>query len=107
MARSGCGQGLVAWVGSCWRVLAVAGATGWRAGRLPWRWPRLRGGLAGEGSIVAPGTWKWLAGVVPTARRGLDLLPGGYGTEVMVAAGVTAAVRRCCGSRAAGCGAAG
>jgi hypothetical protein len=61
----------------------------------------------GEGSIVAPGTWKWPAGVVPTARRGLGLLPGACDAEVMAAAGVTAAVRRCRGLRAAGCGAAG
>jgi hypothetical protein len=44
----------------------------------------------GEGSIVAPGAWKWPAGVVPAARRGLGLLPGMPGAEVVA---VTAAAR--------------
>jgi hypothetical protein len=40
---------------------------------------------------VAPGAWKWSAGVMPAARRGLGLLPG---AEVVAAAGaVTAAAR--------------
>jgi hypothetical protein len=35
---------------------------------------------------VAPGAWKWPAGVVPATRRGLGLLPGVPGTEVVAAA---------------------
>lgn len=56
-------------------------------------WPRLGDGLAREGWIVAPGAWKWPAGVVRAARHGLGLLPGVSGAEV-IAAGVTAVVRR-------------
>jgi hypothetical protein len=62
----------------------------------------------GEGSIVAPGAWKWPVGVVPAARRGLGLLPGASAAEVVNAAGVTAAVVRwCCVLSAVGWGAAG
>jgi hypothetical protein len=57
--------------------------------------------LAREGSIVAPGAWKWLAGVVPAARRGLGLLPGASGAEVVAAAWW------CCGLPTVGRGAAG
>jgi hypothetical protein len=57
--------------------------------------------LAREGSIVAPGAWKWLAGVVSAARRGLGLLPGAFGAEVVAAAWW------CCGLPAVGWGAAG
>jgi hypothetical protein len=43
---------------------------------------------------VAPGAWKWPAGVVRAARCGLGLLPGVPGAEVVAAAGaVTAAAR--------------
>ena len=43
---------------------------------------------------MAPGAWKWPAGVVPAARRGLGLLPGVPGTEVVAAAGAAAAAAR-------------
>ena len=46
---------------------------------------------------MAPGAWKWPAGVMRAARRGLGLLPGVPGVpgaEVVAAAGaVTAAAR--------------
>jgi hypothetical protein len=56
---------------------------------------------------VAPGAWKWRAGGVPAARRGLGLLPGASGAGVMAAAGVTGAAIWCWGLPAAGWGAAG
>jgi hypothetical protein len=41
---------------------------------------------------VAPGAWNWPVGVVRAARRGLSLLPGAPGAEVMAKAeAVTAA----------------
>jgi hypothetical protein len=47
--------------------------------------------------MVAPGAWKWPAGIVPSARTGLGPLPGASGAEVVAAAGVTeAAIRRWC-----------
>jgi hypothetical protein len=55
-------------------------------GTAPSVWPSVGDGLAREGSIVAPGAWKWLAGVVSAARRGLGLLPGASGAEVVAAA---------------------
>jgi len=60
--------------------------------------------------MVAPGAWRWPAGVVPAVCRGLALLPGVSGAQVVVAAGRLAATvgSRCCrlGS-GAGWGAAG
>jgi hypothetical protein len=71
-------------LGLLWRrPAASAGATaaGWQAGRLPSAWPRLEVALGG-GSIVAPGAWKWPAGVVPAVCAGLGRLrPAlGWGT---------------------------
>ena len=60
--------------------------------------------MAREGSIVAPGAWKWLAGVVSAARRGLGLLPGASGAS---GAEVVAAAWWYCGWPAVGWGAAG
>ena len=59
---------------------------------------------------MAPGAWKWPAGVVRAARRGLGLLLGMSGAEVVTAARLSAAAVRwwCLGLRSAmGCGAAG
>ena len=43
---------------------------------------------------MAPGAWKWLASVGLAARRGLGLLPGVPGPEVVAAVGVSAAAAR-------------
>ena len=59
---------------------------------------RLEVASRGEGSIVAPGTWGWPAGVVPAARTGLGLPPGVSGAEVVAVPRVAvAAVRWWCG----------
>jgi hypothetical protein len=48
----------------------------------------------GEGSIVAPGAWKWPSGLVRAARRGLGLPLSVFGAEVLAAVGaVTAAAQ--------------
>ena len=68
-------------LGRLWRVRAAAAgapAPGWQAGRLPSAWPRLEVALGG-GSIVAPGAWKWPAGVVPAVCPGLGRLRPGLG----------------------------
>jgi hypothetical protein len=77
-------NGLISGLGAC-RLSGLVWDMAWR----------------GRGSIVAPGTWRWPAGVVPVARRGLGLLPGASGAEV-VAVGWW-----CCGLPAIGWGAAG
>ena len=57
---------------------------------------------------MAPGAWKRLASGVPAVRRGLGLLPGVPGAEVVAAAGAVTDVQWWCGlPSAVGWGAAG
>lgn len=53
---------------------------------------------------MAPGAWKWSAGVVRAGRHGPGLLSCTSGLEVTAVAGVltAAALWRCCGLRSAG-----
>jgi len=92
---SGAVRPLVAWVssGACLRQrrrsCLAGGLGGCHLSGLVWEtaW-------RGKGSIVAPGAWKWPAGIVPAARRRLGLLAGVSGAEFVAAAGITAAAVR-------------